>query len=33
MDKFERGEKVIEGQKRIVLPRRQRLHYEQVDGR
>jgi hypothetical protein len=24
MDKFERGEKVIEGQKRIAVPRRQR---------
>jgi hypothetical protein len=33
MDKFERGEKVIEGQKLIAVPRRQTLHYEEVDGR
>ena len=33
MHRFERGEKVIEGQKRIAVPRRQLLHYGQVDGR
>jgi hypothetical protein len=33
MDKFEHGEKVIEAQKRIAVPRRQLLHYGQVDGR
>jgi len=29
----EHGEKVIEGQKRIAVPRRQLLHHGQVDGR
>jgi hypothetical protein len=29
----EHGEKVIEAQKRIAVPRRQLLHYGQVDGR
>jgi len=33
MDKFEHGEKVIEAQKRIAVPRRQLRHYGQVDGR
>jgi len=33
MDKFKHGEKVIEAQQRIAVPRRQRLHYGQVDGR
>ena len=33
MDKFERGEKVIEGQKRIAVPRRQRSITRKVDGR
>ena len=33
MDKLEHGEKVIEAQKRIAVPRRQLLHYGQVDGR
>jgi hypothetical protein len=33
MDKLERGEKVIEAQKRIAVPRRQLLHCGQVDGR
>jgi len=33
MDKFEHGEKVIETQKRIAMPRRQVRHYGQVDGR
>jgi G:T/U-mismatch repair DNA glycosylase len=32
MEKFEHGEKVIEAQKRIAVPR-QLLHYGQVDGR
>jgi hypothetical protein len=33
MDKPEHGEKAIEVQKRIAVPRRQLLHYGQVDGR
>jgi hypothetical protein len=33
MYKFEHGEKVIEAQKRIAVPRRQLLHCGQVDGR
>lgn len=33
MDKLEHGEKVIEAQKRIAVPRRQLLHYGQVDRR
>jgi hypothetical protein len=34
MDKFGHGEKVIEAQKRIAVPRRRQLpHYGQVDGR
>lgn len=31
--KFEHGEKVIEAQKRIAVPRRQLRHHGQVDGR
>jgi hypothetical protein len=33
MDKFEHGEKVKEAQRGIAVPRRQQLHYGQVDGR
>jgi hypothetical protein len=33
MDKLEHGEKAIEAQNRIAVPRRQLLHYGQVDGR
>jgi hypothetical protein len=33
MDKLEHGEKVIEAQKGIAVPRRQLLHYGQLDGR
>jgi hypothetical protein len=33
MDKLEHCEKVIEAQKRIVVPKRQLLHYGQLDGR
>jgi len=33
MEKLKHGEKVIEAQKRIAVPRRQLLHYGQVDGR
>jgi len=33
MDKPEHGKKVIEAQKQMAVPRRQLLHYGQVDGR
>jgi len=33
MDTPEHGEKAIEVQKRIAVPRRRLLHYGQVDGR
>ena len=33
MEKLKHGEKTIEAQKRIAVPRRQLLHYGQVDGR
>jgi hypothetical protein len=33
MDKLEHGEKVIEAQKQIAVPRRQLIHHGQLDGR